>query len=649
MMRKKQIAIRIAAVASGAFIITLIGLYMGRNSLLQSSVEKRLQRIEIAHGLRIRYDELRMKGLDEVTLQGLSVVPDKRDTLLTLQALDVCLNFWQLLSGDIEVQNVRLNGLNILFDKQDSVANYDFLFRKQRATDAPEHLAEIDYTRQIGKMLNLLYGFLPENGELSNLCITERQDSNFVFVHIPSFIINDNRFHSEIRIHEDTLVQHWSASGELNRDARTLRTELSSNGNRKLSLPYISRRFGAQVTFDTLTYSLTSTGTDPLTLTGEARISGLDVYHKALSPEVIHLNRGQIAYQINVAPRSLELDSATTVEFNRLSFHPYLRVEKPERSFATSGREDWHITASVRKPWFPSEELFGSLPKGLFSNLDGIRTSGSLAYHFLLDIDFAQLDSLKFDSELKEKEFRIVKYGATPLGKMSEEFVYTAYEEGQPVRTFPVGPSWEHFTPLDSISPLLQMSVMQSEDGAFFYHRGFLPDAMREALIHDLKVRRFARGGSTISMQLIKNVFLNRNKNFARKLEEALIVWLIETERLTSKERMYEVYLNIVEWGPMVYGAQEAAMYYFKKHPSQLTVQESIFLASIIPKPKHFHHSFTEEVELKENMEGYYTLLKERLVKKGLIDEAAADTIRANIKVTGEARKRFLHEEDSIR
>ena len=95
---------------------------------------------------------------------------------------------------------------------------------------------------------------------------------------------------------------------------------------------------------------------------------------------------------------------------------------------------------------------------------------------------------------------------------------------------------------------------MQSEDGAFFYHKGFLPDAIREALIYDLQVKRFARGGSTITMQLVKNVFLNRNKNFARKLEEALIVWLIETERLTSKERMYEVYLNIAEWGPLIYG-----------------------------------------------------------------------------------------------
>ena len=183
---------------------------------------------------------------------------------------------------------------------------------------------------------------------------------------------------------------------------------------------------------------------------------------------------------------------------------------------------------------------------------------------------------------------------------------------------------------------------MQSEDGAFFYHQGFLPDAMREALIHDLKVRKFARGGSTISMQLVKNVFLNRNKNIARKLEEALIVWLIETERLTSKARMYEVYLNIAEWGPMIYGIQEAAKFYFDKRPSQLTAEECIYLASIIPKPKHFRSSFTEDGKLRENQESYFRLIAERLVKKGIISEAQAEQIRiGNLELKGEAEKLF--------
>ena len=399
----------------------------------------------------------------------------------------------------------------------------------------------------------------------------------------------------------------------------------------KVSIPYITRRFGAKVTFDTLSYSMTkeSNGKNQLYLNGKAKVNGLDIFHKVLSPEVIHLDRGHLGYQMNISDHSFELDSTTTVIFNKIQVHPYLRAKKK--------KDLWHFTAAVDKSWFPADELFSSLPKGLFNNLEGIKTSGELAYHFLLDIDFAQLDSLKLESELKERNFEIVEYGDTQLSKMSGEFVYTAYENGMPVRTFPVGPSWEHFTPLDSISPILQMSVMQSEDGAFYYHHGFLPDALREALIYDLQVKRFARGGSTITMQLVKNVFLNKNKNFARKLEEALIVWIIETKRLTSKERMYEVYLNIAEWGPLIYGIQEASAYYFNKRPSQLTTEESIFLASIIPKPKHFRSSFAENGKLKESMEGYYKLIAGCLAQKGLISEIEADTIRPEIQVTGDA------------
>ena len=625
--------------AIGILLTGLICLFAFRNVILCHIVDKRTTRAEQTYGLQIHYQELRMKGCNEVALQGLYIVPNQRDTLLTLQSVNVKLSFWELLKGEIEVRNVLMNGLAINFIKYDSIANYDFLFFKRQQEAELQPVIESDYANRIDRILNLIYGFLPENGQLRQINITERKDSNFVAVNIPSFIIENNHFQSTIQIKEDTLPQQlWEATGELNRRDYTLKASVFAPEKRKISLPYITRRFGAEVTFDTLSYNMTKDkrASNQLLLKGKARVNGLDVFHKALSPEVIHLDRGQLCYEMNISGHSLELDSTTIVDFNKLQFHPYLRAEKE--------KGNWHFTAAVNKSWFPADDLFSSLPKGLFSNLEGIKTSGELAYHFLLDIDFAQLDSLKLESELKEKDFRITSYGSTSLSKMSGEFIYTAYENGIPVRTFPIGPSCKHFTPLDSISPILRMSVMQSEDGAFFYHRGFLPDALREALIYDLQVKRFARGGSTITMQLVKNVFLNRNKNFARKLEEALIVWLIENERLTSKERMYEVYLNIVEWGPLVYGIQEASAYYFNKRPSQLNTEESIFLASIIPKPKHFRSSFAEGGQLKENMEGYYKLIAKRLAQKGVISEIEADSIRPDIQVTGAARNSLAGE-----
>ena len=94
--------------------------------LLQSITNKRTTHIEQTYGLQIHYQNLQMKGCSEITLQGLSIVPDQRDTLLTLQSVNVRLNFWKLLKGNIEVRNVHMNGLAIAFIKRDSAANYVF-------------------------------------------------------------------------------------------------------------------------------------------------------------------------------------------------------------------------------------------------------------------------------------------------------------------------------------------------------------------------------------------------------------------------------------------------------------------------------------------------------------------------------------------
>lgn len=204
-------------------------------------------------------------------------------------------------------------------------------------------------------------------------------------------------------------------------------------------------------------------------LQGKAEVRGLSLFHHRLSPEVINLNHGEVDFHLNIGSQSIELDSCSTVRFNQLQLNPYLKLESPG-----------HLIAKLHKSWFPASELFSSLPQGLFEHLEGIRVDGQLAYDFLLDADLALPDSLKFHSDLLARNFRIIQYGNTNLSKMSSEFKYTAYEDGIPVRTFPVGPSWEHFLPLDSIPLVMQTAVLQSEDGGFFYHQGFLPDAIQE-------------------------------------------------------------------------------------------------------------------------------------------------------------------------
>ena len=125
MKKNSKKSILLLSIGGGLFIC-LISIYLSRNMLLQSITNKRTTHIEQTYGLQIHYQNLQMKGCSEITLQGLSIVPNQRDTLLTLQSVNVRLNFWKLLKGNIEVRNVHMNGLAIAFIKRDSAANYDW-------------------------------------------------------------------------------------------------------------------------------------------------------------------------------------------------------------------------------------------------------------------------------------------------------------------------------------------------------------------------------------------------------------------------------------------------------------------------------------------------------------------------------------------
>ncbi len=124
----------------------------------------------------------------------------------------------------------------------------------------------------------------------------------------------------------------------------------------------------------------------------------------------------------------------------------------------------------------------------------------------------------------------------------------------------------------------------------------------------------------------------------ARKVEEALIVWLIENQGLCTKERMMEVYLNVIEWGPMIYGANEATRFYFNKDASKLTLAEAIFMASIVPRPKWFKYSFDETGHLRESNADFYRLVSEKMLNKGWITPADVEKLLPDVDLKGPAR-----------
>ncbi len=158
------------------------------------------------------------------------------------------------------------------------------------------------------------------------------------------------------------------------------------------------------------------------------------------------------------------------------------------------------------------------------------------------------------------------------------------------VRLCPSDPSYAR---LKDISPNLKNAILASEDSSFYHHGGIDWFELKESMSKNWKKGAWARGGSTITQQLAKNVYLSAEKSLLRKAREALIA--VQLESTLSKDEILEKYLNVIEFGENIYGVRKASQHYFGKSPSQLTAAESAFLAFLLPSPKKYSVSFRKK------------------------------------------------------
>ena len=148
-----------------------------------------------------------------------------------------------------------------------------------------------------------------------------------------------------------------------------------------------------------------------------------------------------------------------------------------------------------------------------------------------------------------------------------------------------LGRRWS-WMPMSRISPHLRRAVVAAEDASFFIHEGFDWEGMKDAALYNLEQGALKRGGSTITQQLAKNLYLSSERSIFRKAQEALITRSLEHH--LTKERILELYLNVAEWGMGVYGAEAAARHHFRKSASELTEDEAAWLAAILPSPRRY-------------------------------------------------------------
>ena len=617
-------------ITSLILVFLLIVFFVFRNTVLHYVIDKKVHNFNARYPAELKIGESYFSGLLGITLKDVQIIPKNKDTLLRVNSVSSNLRFFPLITGKIKLGDLELNDTYVHLMKKDSTDNFSFLLKKKKEKKEPIVTSK-SYGEQLDALMDGVFDKIPSSITLKNFNVSVQTDSQKVVFNMQDFDIVSHQFKTNINITEDSLHYNWILEGNIHPSDRTAGIKLYSSAG-KASVPYIKRRWGMKLQFDTLQLQLANNtlSDDIFTVNGFASVVGLVVNHRRIAETDVSLNNASVDYKVNVGNDYFELDSISIIRYNKLSFNPYVRFRpKPTKQ----------LTLKINKENFSAQDFFESLPKGLFTNLEGIKTEGTFSYHLNFFVDTKEPDSLDFYSDLIPHNFKIISFGATDFRMINGPFTYTAYEQGSPVASFIVGPDNIDFVPLEEIPEVMRECVMISEDLGFYYHRGFYLDAFQMAIAQNIKEKRFVRGASTLTMQLVKNVFLNRNKTMLRKLEEILIVWLIENNGLCSKDRMFEVYLNIIEWGPGIYGIDQAAHFYFNKSPAKLNPSECIFLASIISHPKWFASSFDEKGHLKQDyMVDYYKLMADKLLEQEKISLKEYDKIAPDVELNGRAK-----------
>ncbi len=273
-------------------------------------------------------------------------------------------------------------------------------------------------------------------------------------------------------------------------------------------------------------------------------------------------------------------------------------------------------------PTAACQSLLDSIPTALVPDVHDMEVTGTFGANGKLAFDTRELDDLELSYRIDDKCKFVHAPEEFDRERFTHPFEHQVYLPDGSVAQEETGPGSDAWIDLERISPFMQVAVLTTEDGAFFKHRGFNHGAIRASIIANLKAGKFVRGASTISMQLTKNLFLSREKTVSRKLEEVILTDY--EEQTFSKNEIMELYLNVIEFGPDVYGIGAAADHYFARKPDELNLAESLFLSSLLPNPIGYHKLY-EKGEISASWTRNIKTLMEIAFKSGKISQQELD------------------------
>lgn len=351
------------------------------------------------------------------------------------------------------------------------------------------------------------------------------------------------------------------------------------------------------------------------------------IEHTAYSAEPVHISYFELNMAARFTKNGFGILEGSWGKFNCITFAFYAdyRMRDPQQA-----------ALLIEIPDITPTDIIRSLPFLSYKPIYQLSAEGYLNFRAVLKFDIDTPAKHYFSAQLDEKDFSISNAAVLNLDYLKAPFIHRVFENGQPVKSIQLDKSNSLYTGLDSIANCMVHAVICTEDPSFFSHKGIDTFHFGYAIVTNIASKKFARGGSTISMQLVRNLLLNHKKNISRKLEEIILTWLFEEVVRLPKKRILEIYLNIIEWGPGIYGIGEASRFYFSKPPEKLNLAESLVLTYIIPRPKYFCDAVSSvSPQLITKLKKHIQIFSALMQKRGFATEEDIRSIDYNIQFNG--------------
>jgi hypothetical protein len=401
---------------------------------------------------------------------------------------------------------------------------------------------------------------------------------------------------------------------------------------------------------------------DVVRFSGSGHLAGLTLAHPGLAPVPVSRLGFDATMEgtFDVPKRRLEV---TDLQLHRASVHATatMLIDRKERVYA----------ATLKVKPVPCQAVLAAIPPELVPHLQGFKLQGTFSTDLGVKVSWVTPEVAAAHEKDKEKGREILDAAAQAAQRQAQRMAQAAIAIGADLvpmvdlggrvgiegckvveappavdaarfagpfeqtvqlepgkwRTFIAGPDNPDWVPYAEISPHLINSIMTTEDNNFFRHRGFIAAEFRSALQQNLLRGYFRLGASSITMQMVKNVLLSREKTLSRKLQELFLTWYVEKH--LGKERILEIYFNVIEFGPGIYGIGPAAKHYFGTTAKELKPEQAAFFSSILPSPKR---RYVQYCHANGTLDAKWDAYVKRIIKKNherqrLSDEELAETL----------------------